>query len=328
MLALGLALAWPVYIVRQLPDAFAFWRFESIGELADNVQKARPWWVYLGVITYLPLPWVPMWIAGIAAVFLHGRRGLRSPRARRRLFALIWFAFSVLIFSLSNIKKPTYLLPLMPAQTLIITEAIVLWLAFARGNGVRGIQAVLAWAQYAIGVGFMCGLVAVIFRSDAFTHADHIVAGAGLATMALVAIPLIRRRPGRWLAWQLTVYAIVLLIHATVFTAGWDNPRSGRGFARAVADYSRRTDAAVLIGALPEEVSVYLPLDLPDWEDARTLLVPIDDRKNKANLSAEAWNARVRGRPIESIERVEIEGDFDRVRWKLFRVTLAPRNRA
>jgi len=326
-LALGLSLAWPVYVVGRVPHAIEFWRYESIGELSDNVQKARPWWAYLGVITYLPLPWVPMWIAGIAAVFLHGRRGLRSPRGRRRMFALIWFALSVLMFSLSNIKKPTYLLPLMPAQTLIIADAIVLWLAFARRNGMRGIQAVLAWAQYAIGVGFMCGLVALMWRADAFTSVDRIAACSATAAAILVAIPLLGRRPGRWLAWQFAAYAIVLLIHAAVFTPGWDNPRSGRGFAQAITAHSRQTQTAVLVSALPEEVSVYLPLDLPDWVDARAVLVPLDDRKNKANLSVQAWSARVHGRPIESIEPVEIEGNFDRARWKLFRVILAPQNR-
>src|SRR5205814_1631280 len=91
-----IAVPWYLYIYIKIPHAIELWRYESIGEISDNIEKARPWWLYLGSMFRLPLPWTPLWIAGIALVFIHGKRGLRTPRGRRRLVPLIWFASNLI----------------------------------------------------------------------------------------------------------------------------------------------------------------------------------------------------------------------------------------
>src|SRR5205814_1649525 len=125
-LLLLIAVPWFAYVYRQVPNALALWRYESIGEISDNEEKARPWWLYLGSTFRLPLPWTPLWIAGIALVFIHGKRELRSPRGRRRLVPILWYASNLLFFSMLNVKKDAYLLPALGAMVLTIADALIL----------------------------------------------------------------------------------------------------------------------------------------------------------------------------------------------------------
>ena len=128
-----IALPWPIYILQHVPNAATIWRYESVGEVTgENIEKVRPWWMYIANSFQLPLPWTPLWIGGIVVTFVHGRRGIRSPRGKRRMIAILWQALTVLFFSFSGVKKPAYLLPAMPCQALIVLEAIVVLLAFAK----------------------------------------------------------------------------------------------------------------------------------------------------------------------------------------------------
>jgi hypothetical protein len=322
VIATIIALAWPAYVASRVPLAMEFWRYESIGELTDNLQKARPWWEYLGVIVYLPLPWMPMWIAGIAAAFLHGRRGFRSPRGRRRTFALAWFVLTVFLFSLANIKKPAYLLPVMPAQTLIVADALVLLVAFARRRGLGGAQRALAWMQFAIGLGFMSTIATLMWRSDQFNQSDRLTAGVAMAASLLVIVPLLLRKPRQWIIWQFAAYGIILATYSGIFTSGWDNPRSARTFARSLADYVASSEIPILLGTLPEDVSVYLPMGLPDGIGAAEVLIVLDDRKNRLQVTPQYLASRVYGAQVEAIERMRLTGGLDRGRRKCFRVRL------
>jgi hypothetical protein len=55
-------------------------------------------------------------------------------RRRRALFPLLWYAVGVLFFSILHVKKDTYLLPLVPAQTLLIAQGLTWLLAAGRGR--------------------------------------------------------------------------------------------------------------------------------------------------------------------------------------------------
>ena len=133
VLFLLIAAPWFVYCLRHVPHAMDLWRYESVGEVSgENVEKARGWWMYLGYAFETSLPWTPLWIAGVVIAFVHGRRGIFSPRGRRRMIAITWYALILIFFSCLAVKKKAYLLPAMPAQTLIITDAIVVLLAFAK----------------------------------------------------------------------------------------------------------------------------------------------------------------------------------------------------
>src|SRR4051794_3047519 len=111
---LAIALPWPVYIithVRQMNTGpllarLDLWRYESVGELADNTEKARHWFFYGPSMLQIGLPWTPLWIVGVI-------RAVVRRTDRRAWFPVLWFAVSILVFSLSHVKKNAYLLPVM-----------------------------------------------------------------------------------------------------------------------------------------------------------------------------------------------------------------------
>ena len=110
---------WYVAIYRSVPNAMELWRYESIGELSDNTEKARHWWFYLPNLLQITLPWTPLWLLGLS---------IRSPiDSARRLFAVACTAVVVFVFSLSFVKKNAYLLPLVPIQTIVTAQGL-LWL--------------------------------------------------------------------------------------------------------------------------------------------------------------------------------------------------------
>jgi 4-amino-4-deoxy-L-arabinose transferase-like glycosyltransferase len=111
---IAIALPWPLYVLRHIPHATDIWRYESVGELTDNIDNARPFLYYLPQLLQISLPWTPLWLFGLAIAW----------RRRRTLFPLLWYALTVLFFSFVHLKKNAYLLPVMPAQTLLIALAI------------------------------------------------------------------------------------------------------------------------------------------------------------------------------------------------------------
>ncbi|HVT90147.1 MAG TPA: glycosyltransferase family 39 protein [Tepidisphaeraceae bacterium] len=114
-----IAAPWFIIVWKSVPNALELWRYESIGELSDNVEKARGWWFYLPNLLQISLPWTPIWLMGLILPFKHP--------SRRRFFGVACTFVIVLIFSISNVKKNAYLLPLMPIQTLVIAQGW-LWL--------------------------------------------------------------------------------------------------------------------------------------------------------------------------------------------------------
>jgi 4-amino-4-deoxy-L-arabinose transferase-like glycosyltransferase len=131
----AVAVPWAVYVYRQVPDAAAVWRYESVGELSNNRENVRPWWFYAPAALQISLPWAPVWLAGLVLPFVRRRRGRLD---RRAFFPLIWYGATVVFFSLVNQKKDPYLLPVLPAQVLLIARALVALIGHARLTWARG----------------------------------------------------------------------------------------------------------------------------------------------------------------------------------------------
>jgi 4-amino-4-deoxy-L-arabinose transferase-like glycosyltransferase len=125
-LMLAIALPWPIYVINHVPHAVELWRYESVGEMTDNAEKAKQFWFYLPQLFQVTLPWTLVWLLGTWTTVARGNR------RRRALFPLAWLATVVLIFSFSHVKKNAYLLPSMPAQTLIIAQGLVALAALCR----------------------------------------------------------------------------------------------------------------------------------------------------------------------------------------------------
>jgi 4-amino-4-deoxy-L-arabinose transferase-like glycosyltransferase len=138
-------LPWPLYVIAHIPGVVELWRFESIGELSDNLRNARPWYFYIPQLFYIALPWTAWWIGG-TVLAIH-------KRSRRRLFPLIWFLLTVAAFSFVHMKKNAYLLPAMPAMAICSAQGIVRMMAWARTVKDNAFIGLAARAHAVIGIG-------------------------------------------------------------------------------------------------------------------------------------------------------------------------------
>jgi 4-amino-4-deoxy-L-arabinose transferase-like glycosyltransferase len=115
--AVSIGLAWALSAAYLGGPEFAemlFWK-QSAGRIASSFAHARPFWFYgpiLLVFLAPLLPWRPAW-AGL-------RKSLETPDAART-FLLCWIVPAILGLSAISGKQLHYLLPVMPALTLLLS---------------------------------------------------------------------------------------------------------------------------------------------------------------------------------------------------------------
>jgi len=153
VLVMAITLPWVLYVVMTVPRVLEVWRFESVGEFADNVRNARPWFFYLGAVFQVSLPWTALWLAGLWLALRRPRRAMLAP--------ILWMACMIVILSFAHMKKNAYLLPLMPVQTLIAARALAMACAWARGRLPGAWPKLLLDAQAILGIIFGIGIAAL-----------------------------------------------------------------------------------------------------------------------------------------------------------------------
>lgn len=132
-------LPWYFFILHHIPEAGNRMATEFI---ADR-KVSKPPWYYLGLLG-LVLPWC-LWLAAGLWEGLRRRMEFRS--------ALIWFLAIFLLLSLHEAKQQRYIVPILPAASLLIALA---WLQPGRqrlGNIQAGFMGVSALAYGVFGAG-------------------------------------------------------------------------------------------------------------------------------------------------------------------------------
>lgn len=118
---LALVLPWVFAVSRQVPDYLHYVLVvETLQRVAtDTLGRGGPFWYFLAIFPAAVLPW------SAAAVVGWRRRVLRPADGgydRRTVFLLLWLAVPLLVFTLSQSKRPQYILPLVPAAALLLAR--------------------------------------------------------------------------------------------------------------------------------------------------------------------------------------------------------------
>ena len=331
-LMLLIALPWPAYVMRHIPHAIDQWRYESVGELADNTENARPWFFYIEQLPYLPLPWTLIWFVGCAIPFV-GRLGAKgnfgaSPRSfGRRWFAISWWGASVIFFSLVNLKKNQYLLPAVPAQTFMIAIALAQIIRWARRAQFKGQPAALLAIQTFIGAGFMIGVGVMVVI-------DHrpLMAVAALPGVIFALIPLwaLRRQSTRnWIGLQTAVYVAAILLFWGLYFHPEEDGRSPKPVAAELLALSRQPGYTLLVPRLPEEVSIYLPLDVHYGYEKHVLTIMDDTHgvhqrhgKPVPPPQVSTFQRMVPDAEVTAVRRVPVKSAPGDARWKVYDITV------
>lgn len=123
-----------------------------------------PFYYYLPVLLIGLFPWVAFLPEGVRRAFA-ARRADPAAHSGLPLFALVWFAFVFLFFSFSRTKLPNYILPAIPAASVLITSGMAIVAGETNGR-LRGSR---WWVSGVAGVGvlsFGLAAAAVIGRTE------------------------------------------------------------------------------------------------------------------------------------------------------------------
>jgi hypothetical protein len=118
------ALPWYILCARRNPDFFRIFIIEHNFKryLTPEFQHTQPFWFYVPVILVAFLPWsfllLGVAVAGIRELWRARRIGPRT------CLILCWALFCLVFFSISKSKLPGYVLPAVPAITLLIAHAV------------------------------------------------------------------------------------------------------------------------------------------------------------------------------------------------------------
>jgi 4-amino-4-deoxy-L-arabinose transferase-like glycosyltransferase len=93
----------------------------------DIYHHSQPFWYYVPVLWFGLMPWIILIAAALMELACRGRREREHVAAGEdepSVFLAIWFILPLLFFSLSRSKLPGYILPALPAGTLLLAEYV------------------------------------------------------------------------------------------------------------------------------------------------------------------------------------------------------------
>ena len=277
LLFVAILLPWLLAMSRAVPE---FLRYAIVTETAlrfatDELRRTAPVWYFIPIVIAGSLPWS-------LAVFAAWKRGTPSRDAagkldRRLVLLLLWIVVPLVFFTLSQSKRPHYVLPLMPAIGLLLA---LFWSGEetrAPGTRVSGIGlgvcgAVLLAAPWIVG--------ALLDVDDAVARAipgTAVALGSVCIISGLVTFFAGTRRDIAVLALCLPVASIPVVSLRLMDAIGRD--RSTRDLAAAVQPILTPESGIVAIESYPLSLPFYL---------RRTMLVATTDASELTSNYLEA----------------------------------------
>jgi len=146
LLFLAVSLPWYVAVQLQNPQFLREFIFQhNLGRFASNMYHHRqPLWYFVPVLLLGVMPWTALVIAGWIETIKQWHEQPASREATLSKFLLIWMAVVVVFFSISASKLPGYILPAVPAGTILAAD----WVSRRErlGGAVVAAQGVLSGA--------------------------------------------------------------------------------------------------------------------------------------------------------------------------------------
>jgi hypothetical protein len=211
----------------------------------------------------------------------------------------------------------------------MIALALTTVLAWARRTRMKGAAGALLAGETLIGAGFAIAIG--ILAASRGRIIDAWIAIPALAVALLPWMSLSRRRLNRWLVLQPTAYVLLILLFFGVFIQPQEDDRSAKRVAAELLNLSRQPGHTLLVTKLPEEVSVYLPLDVK-YAPMGTVLIVVDDSHGVHDRErhhqpvpppeVSRFSALVPDAEVVAVQRVPITAAPGDARWKVYALTV------
>jgi len=127
LIFLGVGGPWFAAVQLRNPEFFRVFVLQhNLSRFGTNLyHHPQPFWFYLPVVLIVLLPWTTV---VVAALFENVRLWWRQKGIRSgdefNIFLMIWLTLPILFFSFSQSKLPGYILPALPAATLLLAEYV------------------------------------------------------------------------------------------------------------------------------------------------------------------------------------------------------------
>jgi 4-amino-4-deoxy-L-arabinose transferase-like glycosyltransferase len=92
--------------------------------VSNKYHHPQPIWFYPVIVLMLALPWTPYLIVALARIRRWEWRGADSLSIVR-VFATAWLLLPIVFFSFSGSKLPGYVLPVLPAVVLLVSDRLM-----------------------------------------------------------------------------------------------------------------------------------------------------------------------------------------------------------
>jgi 4-amino-4-deoxy-L-arabinose transferase-like glycosyltransferase len=236
------ALALPWYAAVQLRNAQFFREFilqHNLARFGTNLYHHKePFWYYAPVMLIALAPWSVFALAALAKaadVWCRQRRSLRSEDAFPT-FLIIWMIVPLVFFSISQSKLPGYIVPVIPAGTLLLADHI------RRQRAARGLPQpalILFHALVAAGLIVPALLIQYLLLQQRLPWSQATWVSVGIALVLALAITLSLLSRAGYSALRFVTMVPVVLALAIVLRLGapaLDNRLSARPLANVIAD--------------------------------------------------------------------------------------------
>jgi 4-amino-4-deoxy-L-arabinose transferase-like glycosyltransferase len=125
----AVVLPWFVAVQRANPEFFRVFILEhNLARYATDLYRhQQPFWYFLPVALIGLLPWTIFVIIALVDAIRDWRFSVGEPQGGEdlRTFLAVWFLLPILFFSLSQSKLPGYILPAIPAATVLLADFIL-----------------------------------------------------------------------------------------------------------------------------------------------------------------------------------------------------------
>jgi len=258
------AVPWYLLCERRNPDFFRVFILQHNFEryLTPVFQHRQPFWFFLPITLFALLPWV-----SLLCPVVHEGRSLwrkKSWRDSPGFFFACWGVFPVLFFSVSQSKLPSYILPAIPALSLICAVSVV---RSARSLS-PGVTIGITWA--------VLGIVALVWAHplpESMREAlgstiviAAIIAFAGAAAILFLAV----RRDRTFLAVSLALAAVLVEFAGLSILPRIDPYVSARWHAQLMRGHLHPD--RIFTYRLPRSwnygLAFYFARELPEWSPA------------------------------------------------------------
>ncbi len=129
VLYLAVVSPWFIAVQRANPEFFrVFFLQQNLERFTSNLyHHPEPFWFYLPVALLALVPWTVFTVAAIVDALRDWRFSVQQPAGQEdlRTFLTLWFLIPIVFFSFSHSKLAGYILPSIPAGTILLANFIL-----------------------------------------------------------------------------------------------------------------------------------------------------------------------------------------------------------